>query len=262
MKHSHENALSTIAVRTAIAVIESDTAELKTKEQITKAASATIKYLRKTFPAVYTVDTIYSLAAFVLAFYGKKAVTIGSMTVTEYIALYAHVKRINAKVRNDLGAFGDLLEVLVRVALVKSINLVRPSMLCVRDAMKSDIVSKRYGVIEVGHNGKTLSEGTLFDAMAGKYTTVVYGVFSDSEKNRIYKACEEKNIEKALKIVCNNVALWSDKYRFEFDMNNLSRGQGIVIKSQGAQIVYNPSKYAAFLEALDKGIFPRLASLL
>ena len=262
MKHNHENALSTIAARTAIAAINADNSKLTTKEEITHAASTTIKYLRSTFPAVYTKDILYALAAFVLAFYGKKAVTVGDMTVIEYIAVYAHVKRINSKIRNDYGAFGDLLEVLVRIALVKNINLVRPAMLTVREVMKSDIISGKYGVIEVGHNGKTLNEGTLFDAMAGKYQTIIYGMFTDGERKAIYKACENKEIEKAIALASYNVCLWKNKYAFQSDMDNLSRGQGVTIKAQGAQVVYNPSKHAAFSDALKKGKFHRLSDIL
>ena len=92
--------------------------------------------------------------------------------------------------------------------------------------------------------------------MAGKYTSVIYGVFSDIDKKTVYEYCKNKEYNKAIDYVCNYSAYWSDKYDCEKDLNNLSRGKGITAKAAGIQIVYNESKYNAFVSALENNIIP------
>ena len=140
--------------------------------------------------------------------------------------------------------------------------LVRWSMLSVKDIKTADISSKKYGIIEVGHNGKTLTCGTLLDYMSGEYTSVVYGVFSEEDKKEVYALCKNKQYDKAIDYICSYSAYWASKYDFQKDMDSLTRGTGITAKACGIQVVYNEGKYNAFLTALDNGVFKSLAETL
>ena len=175
------------------------------------------------------------------------------MTVLEYIAILAEVKENNEKDIHDFGAFGDLFEVLIRCALMRKYSLVKWSMLSVKAINTSDIISKKFGIVEVGHNGKTLSYGNLFDYMAGDYTSIVYGVFTEEDKKEVYNLCKAHKYEKALDYVTSYSVYWASKYQFQEDMDNLTRGKGITAKKCGIQVVYNDGKYNAFINAIEEG---------
>ena len=191
--------------------------------------------------------------AFTLSSLARYAVKIGLINIIEYLKLYAMVKERNESLIKDFGAFGDLFEVLVRCALMRKLSLVRWSALSVKDVMHSDIISKKYGKIEVGHNGKTLTFGTLFDYMEGDYNAIIYGVFSEEDKTEIYNLCKNGEYEKTLDYITSYCALWENKYKFQEDIDGLTRGKGITVKGGQIQVVYNPSKYSAFLDALEEG---------
>ena len=145
---------------------------------------------------------------------------------------------------------------------MRKIALVRWSMLSVKDIKTSDIISKKFGVVEVGHNGKTLTFGTMFDYMNGDYTSVVYGVFAEEDKKEVYALVREKQYDKAIEYITNYCGYWSNKYDFQSDMDNLTRGKGITAKGANIQVVYNEGKYNAFVNALEEGTITSLADVL
>lgn len=254
----HDFTLSTLQARTILAVINELNATGNTKSEIEKAAENVINFIYEEFPDDFSADIIGTVEAFTLSNIAKKSIKNGILTVFDYIAILADVKRVNESQLNDFGAFGDLYEVLVRIALVKKACLIRPSMLTVKSIYQNDVVSKKYGIIEIGHNGKTFSQGTLLDYMAGKYQSVIYGVFEKEDKEIVYNYCATGQYEKAVDYISEYSAIWSDKYQFQVDMNNLTRGQGIVKKGGNIQVVYNPSKHNAFIMALENGMFESL----
>ena len=204
----------------------------------------------------------FSLIAFILSSLEKKAIDNRKISPVEYLAIFAEVKSENEVIINDFGAFGDLFEVLVRCALVKKLSLLRSSMLYTKASGDNDIISKKLGKLEVGHNGKSFTQGNLFDYMAGDYNAIVYGMFSVDDKEEIYTYCKQKEYEKAIDYVSQYACYWSDKYAFLSDMNNLTRGKGITVKGENIQVVYNDGKYTAFQMAIEAGAFHTLSEIL
>ena len=274
----HDTALSTIQARTILDYCDRfSVASLRTEEEITAEALNVTDFIfnnpdlkdfflsssedenEREQDDVRMTALVMSCALSALA---RKAVRTGQVTVKEYVAILANVKSRNEKSLKDYGAFGDLLEILVRCFFMGSIALVNWRTLTVKYLYDCDIISKKYGRIEVGHNGKSLTFGTLFDHMAGDYDAIVYGVFSEYDKKQVYKFCRNQELENAVDYVAHRVVYWKNKYSFERDMNELSRGKGITVKREtGVQVVYNESKMKAFCSALDEGTFERLENL-
>ena len=98
--------------------------------------------------------------------------------------------------------------------------------------------------------------------MAGDFTSVVYGVFSEEDKKEVYTLRRNKEYEKAIDYITSYSVYWDSKYQFENDMNNLTRGKGITVKKCGVQVVYNAGKYNAFVSALEEGKFTSLFDML
>lgn len=245
--------LTTLQARTALALINKSTVALDSQNAIEMESKQIIETLIKTFPANYPAEIIPALWAFTLSNVGKKAIKDNTLTAYEYIALLAESKRDNAENRKDYGAFGDLFEILARLALVKKQNLINWRLLTVKDINRPDIISNKYGVIECGTNGKTWTNGTLFDYMAGDYTSVIYGVFMDEDKQAVYELCASQQIERAIDYIAQYSAYWPNKYDFQHDMDNLTRGKGITEKGGNIQCQFNIGKYDAFINALEDG---------
>lgn len=266
----YENALTTLQARSIIAYIEKYAPPMKNKYDVEDFASLVVDTMEKDFPAVFPVDNTagkennfhFSYLAFTFSACAKFAIKCGDLNILEYISILAEVKEGNEKDFHDFGAFGDLFEILVRCAFMRKRSLVKWSMLSVKSIESADIISSKYGIIEVGHNGKTLTFGTVFDNMEGDYTSVVYGVFSEDDKKEVYNLCRNKEYEKALDYIASYSSYWKSKYDFEKDMNNLTRGKGITMKSCGVQVVYNKGKYNAFIDALENGTFVSLFDML
>lgn len=258
----YENSISTLQARTILSVIESYTKPIESKSDVEKVGKLAVKLCLDKFPSVFKKDEVKSYMAFALSATAKEAVKNGSMKVLDYIAILAEAKEENETAIKDFGAFGDLYEILIRCALLRKISLVRWSALSVKEVETNDIESKKFGLLEVGHNGKTLTFGTMFDYMEGKYQSVIYGVFSDEDKAEIYDLCKEKNYSKAIEYVCTYSVYWSNKYDFQNDMDNLTSGKGITAKSCGIQVVYNAGKYKAFKDAIENGTFTSLLETL
>lgn len=266
----YENAISTLQARSIVYAVENFSIHpLNNEETITSEAFRLIAFLQETdekhFPIGNTEeekhDNIMVFLPFMLSSLARFAIKSGDLTVNEYVSMLSNLKSTNEKERNDFGAFGDLIEILVRCFFMRSLHLVNWSTLSVKAIYENDIESKKYGIIEVGHNGKTLTSGNVFDFMCGKYTSVVYGMFDDMDKKSIYSLCREGNLKKAIDTVSSFMCYWSDKYVFQKDMDNLTRGKGITLKDCGVQVVYNDGKYRAFQNAIDTGMFVTLSEL-
>lgn len=249
----HNTTISTLQARTIVSSVRSFVGMLNNRDNIEKAALSVVEMLEKRFPVQFPNNLHFSFVAFALATSAKEGIKRNELTILDYLSILASVKEENEQNIKDFGAFGDLFEILVRCAFMRKIALVRWSMLTVKDIKTSDIISKKFGVVEVGHNGKTLSFGTLFDFMDGEYTSVVYGVFSDEDKKEVYRLVREKQYENAIDYICSYSAYWANKYDFQSDMNNLTRGQGVALKGENIQVVYNEGKYNAFVNALEEG---------
>lgn len=266
----YENSISTLQARSILYFIDNNAPAMRDKYEIENFAFSVVEKIEKDFPEMFPVDDSngkdnnphYSYLAFTFSACAKFAIKCGDLNILEYISILAEVKEGNEKDIHDFGAFGDLYEILIRCAFMRKKSLVKWSMLSVKSIENSDIISKKYGIIEVGHNGKTLTFGTVFDHMAGDYTSVVYGVFSEDDKKAVYDLCRSKQYEKALDYVTSYSAYWASKYEFENDMNGLTRGKGITVKKCGVQVVYNTGKYDAFLAALEEGKFTSVYEML
>lgn len=214
------------------------------------------------FPAVFSVSDFSLFLSFTQSAIAKKAYKEGVINLYDFVALYAKEKQQVWQERKDKGFFGDLLEVLIRIILINSINLVHANALSVAEFKRIDIVSKRYGKVEVGHNGKTWSNGTMIDYMAGDYTSVIYGVFSDIDKDLIINLCANGELEKALQEVKKRCAYWADKYDFLRDYNRLSLTgkpvRNMTVKSGKVMTQYNDGIYFRFLEKIETGEFTTL----
>ena len=249
------NAITTLQARTILSVINRYEKPIVSKTDVEKVGKLAVKICLDKFPSVFKKTEAKAYIAFSLSATAKEAVKRGDLKVLDYIALLAEVKEENETAINDFGAFGDLYEILIRCAFLRKIALVRWSALSVKDVENNDIESKKFGIMEVGHNGKTLTFGTLFDYMEGKYTSVVYGVFSEEDKTQVYEYCKTKQYDKAIELVTSYSVYWSDKYDFQRDMDNLTTGKGITVKPCGVQVVYNTGKYNAFINAIENGTF-------
>ena len=264
----HENAITTLQARTILSVIRRYEKPIASRDDVSKVGKLAVKICMDKFPVQFPKTEGKLFLAFALSATAKEAVKRGDIPVLDYIAILAEEKEENHSSETsyngkaDFGAFGDLFEVLVRCAFMRSLSFVRWSALSVKAINQSDIVSKRFGVVEVGHNGKSLTYGTLFDYMDGEYTSIVYGVFSDDDKSEIFRLCKEKDYSGAIDYVCAYSGYWSDKYAFQLDMDNLTRGKGITAKGADIQVVYNSGKYNAFIGALESGQFTSLAETL
>ena len=258
----YENALTTLQARTIVSIINRYQKSIETKADVEKVGKLAVKICMDKFPSAFPKNCVKSFLAFSLSATAREAVKRGDLKVLDYIAILAEEKEENESEINDFGAFGDLFEILVRCAFMRSLSLVRWSVLSVKAIDKADVTSKKFGIVEIGHNGKTLTFGTLFDYMEGNYTSVVYGVFSEEDKTEIYNLCKAREYDKAIDYITNYSAYWADKYTFQSDMDNLTRGKGITAKSANIQVVYNTGKYTAFLNALENGTFTSLADTL
>ena len=266
----YENSLSTIQARSILYFIDHNAPAMRDRYAIEDFTFSVVEKMENEFPSIFPVDNStgkqnhphFSYLAFTFSACAKFAIKCGDLNILEYIAILSEVKENNEKDIHDFGAFGDLFEVLIRCAFMRKKSLVKWSALSVKSIETSDIISKKYGIIEVGHNGKTLTFGTVFDYMSGDYTSMVYGVFSEEDKKEVYSLCREKEYEKALDYVTSYSVYWESKYEFESDMNNLTRGKGITVKSCGIQVVYNDGKYNAFVNAIEDGKFTSLYEML
>lgn len=183
-----------------------------------------------------------------------------SETWTDYIISYTRFKSLTYTKLSDFGSFGDVVETICHLLVNRACWRVKIENLHVS---KIGIVDLRFnGIkIEVGTNGKSWLESTPDDAMHGKFSAVVYGVFTEKEKESICNEFAHHNIKEAIGRIANNLYYFEDKYSFlDFMQSRVSRSETIVWKSNGYfQTVYNPSKDKAFRIAIKKENVPTFA---
>ena len=180
----------------------------------------------------------------------------------EYMRQYAEAKQIARAERNDLGAFGDLHETLVRIAMKGNYNLLHMSDLHVKKAGRADII--HHGVkFEVGQNGKTWQEGSEADAMEGKFKAVAYGMYDEFTINAVYAAIADDRIEYAVEIIKAYTCVWTDKYQFLQDMSEVpARGKFFTIKNEKVANQFNAGLYNRFEGHLENGEYMTLGEYL
>ena len=215
----HNVSLSTMQARTIIAVIENTT--LSDCNAIETESKRIVNELSEKYENVFPVAMYENFLSFTISKMYQKAYKDKIIDLRTFVASFAEKKQSNYDSLQDFGYFGDLLELLVRIMLIGNLNLVQYSALGVAMFGKTDIISAKYGKVEVGHNGKTFTEGTLFDYMAGNYDCLVYGMFSDIDKAEIIRLCKAKNLEKAITETKKRIAIWKNKNDFPKDINSL-----------------------------------------
>ncbi len=221
-------------------------------------ANVAITSLIATYPTLFNEHDRPLYLAYTESQLLQIAFKAGYINLYDYIQLYAQHKQAQYNERNDFGAFGDLLEVLARIAIIGNLNLIKAQHLNVKALFKNDIISKRYGIIEVAHNGKTWNSGTALNPIEGDYTSVIYGVFDAYTQNQVFNACINRNIKQAIAIVRAYCVYWHDKKDFLNDMESLTRGKFFTIKSCKVMNQYNQSKHNAFIRAIENGTFATL----
>ena len=215
------------------------------------------------FPMMTDEHNFFRACALALSTAYRAALGKKFISVLQYIELFAaHKEMIETKL-NDHGAFGDLCEILVRIASVKNLHLVQPAHLYVKPEGKQDI--RINGVsYEVGTNGKTWAQGLPGDAMYGDFTGVIYGVFDREVKDQIYLACQTGDIDMAISAVKSYMGIWDDKYHFAADMASLYKrgGKAFAVKSCKVMSQYHEIFHNSFISAIEDEIFETLGDRL
>lgn len=259
---THDYSLTTLQEKTLKALVKASTVQLIDTKAIHDTAKSIIDFCIENYTKIFNNAEFGMYYAFTCSQVAKKAIMQGDINVFDYIAILANTKRKNEITLDDYGAFGDLYEILIRLALLNNLNFVKASHLSVKGMKQLDIVSKKYGKLEIGHNGKTFCQGTVLDYMDGDFTSVIYGVFNDEDKQAIYNYCIIGQLEKAIEYVKTYSVYWSNKYDFLNAMQTLTRGQGITIKSGKVMMQYNTGKHKAFINAIDNGLFESLEDII
>ncbi len=180
----------------------------------------------------------------------------------EYMIAYANFKANTYEKLSDYGAFADLVETVCHLLVNKKVWRTNIKNLHVSAIGKIDL---RYNgqKIEIGTNGKSWLESTEEDSMHGKFDSVLYGVFSEEEKESICKDFSEGKAEKAISEIAKMLYYFEDKNDFPVFVNSISRSSSLVWKKAGYyQSVYNPSKHGAFVRAIEESNYPTLYDII
>ena len=255
----HVSKLSTLQARTLLAHVNAIT--LTDINGLNDIALNIVNVNIATYPTVFCVTDKLVYLAFTLSQVYQKALNNKLLSVVEYMQLLAQHKKYLFEHFNDLGAFCDLYEILIRIAFIKNLNFLKPYHLAVKPILSTDLVSKKYGKIEIGFNGKTLQEGTLFDYMAGNYSALCYGVIDNYTRDIIVNACINGDLSLAIKTI-KAYTILTDKNDFIPILSTYRRGKIVVVKSGKIMIQYNDSLYSCVLSAIDNGDFITLSDIL
>lgn len=183
-------------------------------------------------------------------------------TWEEYVIGYAVFKASTYVNLNDLGAYADTVETICHLLVCREKWRVNLNNLHVSAVGKIDL---RFNgkKIEVGTNGKSWLESTADNAMNGKFDSVLYGVFTEEEKETICGYFEEGKAKKAIAEIAKMLYYFEKKEDFEEFINNISRSPSLVWKKAGYyQTVYNPSKHHAFIEKIETSNFPTFLQII
>lgn len=191
------------------------------------------------------------------AFHVERSI-IENRSVMDYLHDYLLFKFESFRVFNDFGYFGDIVETVTHLLVCEKLWRVKRENLHVSAIGKVDLKYKGEK-FEIGTNGKSFLESTQSDFMSGKYTSLVYGMFDDMDKETIRQFIMENNTRKAVKTIASMLYVFENKYDFPVFMESISRGKTLAWKGQYMQVVFNPSKYNAFCKAIEETDFPTLA---
>ena len=255
----HNYSVTTLQARTMKKAVEMMEV---TANNVSLTALHEAQKLIEMFPDIFKTAEINAYIAFIASEIMKKLYSENKISLSDFIASYAEHKMNMYSNSKDFGAFGDLFELLIRIIIIGNLNLIRATALSVAAFGKNDIISKKYGKIEVGHNGKTFTQGTCFDYMDGDYQTMIYGMFSEIDRQLIYGLCIEGNVKQAMDEIKKRTAIWTDKHQFQADMNALGKGgktiKAITLKGGNIQIQNTDSMYYNFIDRIEDGTFTRL----
>lgn len=187
-----------------------------------------------------------AISAYIVSYYNLYTAKRDNVSMNTIIANYAEFKKIVYYNCNDYGAFGDLVEVLTRLAIRKNINLAHIADIHVKRAFESDITSSKYGKMEVGTNGKSFNEPLE------KLENIVYGVFSDDDKMMIFDTCINGDVQAAIDAVSEMMYCFTVSQFIETLSEKVGRAKKLKINSRNQlQIIYNDSMMNAFIKYME-----------
>lgn len=187
-----------------------------------------------------------AISAYIVSYYNLYTAKRDNVSMNTIIANYAEFKKTAYYNCSDFGAFGDLVEVLTRLAIRKNINLAHIADIHVKRAFESDITSSKYGKMEVGTNGKSFNEPLE------KLENIVYGVFSDDDKMMIFDTCINGNVQTAIDAISEMMYCFTVSQFIETLSEKVGRTKKFKINSRNQlQIIYNDSMMNAFIKYME-----------
>ena len=187
-----------------------------------------------------------AVLAYIFSYYELHFAIEHNMNIRDIVRNYAEFKKAAYYNCSDFGAFGDLLEVLTRLAIRKNINLAHIADIHVKRAFESDITSSKYGKMEVGHNGKSFNESLE------NLETIIYGVFSDDDKLTIFDTCINGEIQTAIDVTSELMYFFTIPQFIETLSEKVGRAKKFKINSRNQlQIVFNESMMNAFIKYME-----------
>ena len=162
----------------------------------------------------FAMDEDLGLAeAFVTLLWHQRSARYHGVAPAQFLREYVEAKFVRFA-EGDKGARGDAVEAVARYHLKK--RFIHYNDVMTSDLKRKDVTSKRFGAIEVGHNGKTFQKAyvpasqdkatfTERNYMNGDFEVVVYGAFQKD-----FTAEDLLNDEKFLRIM----KVFTNKYEF------------------------------------------------
>lgn len=177
--------------------------------------------------------------SFVTLIWHQRSARYHGVAPAQFLREYVEAKFV-AYTEGDKGARGDAIEAVARYHLKKRFITYTDVMTAEQD--KRDVTSKRFGKVEIGHNGKTFQEAyvpasqekasyTERNYMNGNFEIVIYGAFKKD-----FTAEDLLNDEKFLRIM----KVFTDKFEFPRAIagrNGLASGWNVA--HEKATVQYN-----------------------
>lgn len=170
-----------------------------------------------------------------------------AVSLDEYMESYITYKRKAYKKLNDYGAYGDIVETLCHIAIKGYFNRARMENAHVSDIGKFDF-SFDNKKVECGINGKTWREGTETNFSAGKYESVVYGMFNTEKMQDIFS---ENTLQDIIINTLQNLYYFPAKDDFFRFMASAGKKSALIqykAKIGIVQTIYNDSTEKSFLD--------------
>lgn len=232
------------------------------KDNADKDAKTVIRLLCKRLQSMGLVEDTgeyNAMLAVSLAFYTMAKAERNGVKPVDMVKQYAAFKQATSEQLNDLGAFGDLWEVLLRI-FCKPASLVRFNDLHVQVGSTTDI-NIRGKRCEIGTNGKTLADSTKEEPLHGPYDYMVYAVIDEDEKAAFFRLAKSGRVMEAARQAARCSYVFDKQTFFDLMATECGRKPAIQYKETAGhwQVVYNPSKHSAFLKMVEKYKIPTLA---